>query len=303
MWVSGVVGSYEIAEAMLRRVGHLTISDSSVWRRAQEWGKRFKEEEDTRREQANALPSRTGVDRGVRETEERKGVSMDGAKVHIVEEGWKELKVGCVFDIEVWPTRDKKTKELVDLAHAVDNTYVAHLGGPEVFGQLMDVTGERDAFGVHTLEYYQRAYDLFHPQGGCELLIASYEGQPLAGVMVFKQGERAGYLYWASNNQHRNLMPTYLVQWEGIRWAKSNGCTVYDMWGAPDQFDESDSMWGVFRFKNGFGGEVIRTLGAWDYPVKPFLYRMYTRLLPALLDRMRTVGDRQTAAAADQNNP
>ena len=136
VWVSGVVGSYEIAEAMLRRVGHLTISDSSVWRRAQEWGKRFKEE-DTRREQANALPSRTGVYRGVRETEERKGVSMDGAKVHIVEEGWKELKVGCVFDIEVWPTRDKKTKELVDLAHAVDNTYVAHLGGPEVFGQLM----------------------------------------------------------------------------------------------------------------------------------------------------------------------
>lgn len=137
VWVSGVVGSYEIAEAMLKRVGHLTISDSSVWRRAQEWGKKFKEDEDTRRERANVLPGRDGVYGGVRETEERMGVSMDGGMVHIRDEGWKELKVGCVFEIEVRPTWDKKAKEWVELAHAVDNSYVAYLGGPELFGQMM----------------------------------------------------------------------------------------------------------------------------------------------------------------------
>ena len=137
VWVSGVVGSYEVAEKMLKRVGRLTISDSSVWRRVQEWGKEFKEEEDTRRERANALPSRNEVYRGARETEERMGVSMDGGMVHIRDEGWKELKVGCVFDIEVWPTWDKKTKEWMELAHAADNSYVAHLGGPELFGQMM----------------------------------------------------------------------------------------------------------------------------------------------------------------------
>jgi hypothetical protein len=65
------------------------------------------------------------------------GVSMDGSKVHIRDEGWKELKVGCVFEIEVWPTWDKETKEWVELAHAVNNSYVAHLGGPEVFRELV----------------------------------------------------------------------------------------------------------------------------------------------------------------------
>jgi hypothetical protein len=137
VWVSGVVGSYEKAEAVLQRVGHLTISDSNVWRRVQEWGGEFKEREDTRRERANALPGGNEMYRGMSETEERMGVSMDGGMVHIRDEGWKELKVGCVFEIEVRPTWDKKIKEWVELAHAVDNSYVAHLGRPELFGQMV----------------------------------------------------------------------------------------------------------------------------------------------------------------------
>ena len=85
------------AEAMLKRVGHLTISDSSVWRRVQEWGEKFEEVEDARRERANALPGRSDMYRGVSETVQRMGVSMDGGMVHIRDEGWKELKVGCVL--------------------------------------------------------------------------------------------------------------------------------------------------------------------------------------------------------------
>ena len=137
VWVSGVVGSYEKAEAVLQRVGHLSVSDSNVWRRVQEWGEKFKEVEDTRRERANALPGLNDMYRGVSETDERMGVSMDGGMVHIRDEGWKELKVGCVFELEVRPTWDKETKEWVELAHAVDNSYVAHLGGPELFGQMV----------------------------------------------------------------------------------------------------------------------------------------------------------------------
>jgi peptidoglycan pentaglycine glycine transferase (the first glycine) len=157
-----------------------------------------------------------------------------------------------------------------------------------VFGELMDVTGERDEFGVHTLEYYRRAYELFHSTGGCELLIASFEGQPLAGVMVFKQGERAWYFYGASNNQHRNLMPTYLVQWAAIRWAKQQGCSEYDLWGVPDADEQeleeqfmarSDGLWGVYRFKRGFGGVLRRSAGAWDKVYKPMVYLPYKVLM------------------------
>jgi hypothetical protein len=137
VWVSGVVGSYEKAEAMFKRVGHLTISDSNVWRRVQEWGEEFKAVEDAQRERAHTLPYRNDANRGMEETVGRMGVSMDGGMVHIRDEGWKELKVGCVFEIEVRPTWDKKIKEWVELAHGVDNSHVAHLGGTELFGQLV----------------------------------------------------------------------------------------------------------------------------------------------------------------------
>ena len=158
----------------------------------------------------------------------------------------------------------------------------------ETFAQLMGVTGERDQFGVHNREYYRRAYELFHPSGACELLLAFYEDQPLAGVMVFAHGKRAWYFYGASNNLHRNRMPTYLLQWEAIRWARQMGCTEYDLWGVPD-FDEefleaqfslrSDGLWGVYRFKRGFGGELKRSIGAWDKVYIPILYRSYQLLM------------------------
>jgi hypothetical protein len=65
------------------------------------------------------------------------GVSMDGTFIYIRDEGWKELKVGCTFEVDVRPTRDPETGDMVEMAHAVNNSYGAHLGGPEVFGQLV----------------------------------------------------------------------------------------------------------------------------------------------------------------------
>ena len=152
------------------------------------------------------------------------------------------------------------------------------------FHELMKITGERDAFGVHSEEYYQKAFDLFHKTGKCALLIASFEGTPLAGVMVFTHGKNAWYLYGASSNEHRNLMPTYLIQWKAMLYAKSLGCDFYDLYGVPDekfevleeQFSKQhEGLWGVYRFKRGFGGELKRTVGAFDRVFKPVLYRMY----------------------------
>jgi lipid II:glycine glycyltransferase (peptidoglycan interpeptide bridge formation enzyme) len=152
------------------------------------------------------------------------------------------------------------------------------------FHRMMKTTGERDAFGIHSLAYYRRAYELFSAEEACTLLIASYEDQPLAGLMAFAWGDTAWYFYGASTNRERNRMPTYLLQWEAMRWAKSKGCKTYDLWGVPDhpedeledQFtDRSEGLWGVYRFKRGFGGEVRRTVGAWDRVYRPALYRLY----------------------------
>ena len=160
----------------------------------------------------------------------------------------------------------------------------------DTFYRLMATTGARDAFGVHSLEYYRRAYELFHPYGKCELLMASYEGQPLAALMGFIQGERAWYFYGASSDAHRELMPTYLLQWDAMRWARSLGCHQYDLWGVPDASEDdleanfterSDNLWGVYRFKRGFGGHLQRARGPWDRVYRPTwyeVYRIYTRL-------------------------
>jgi lipid II:glycine glycyltransferase (peptidoglycan interpeptide bridge formation enzyme) len=158
----------------------------------------------------------------------------------------------------------------------------------EAFHQMMLITGGRDNFGVHSKEYYQRAYDLFHPKGICELLVAEFEGKPLASLMVFANGKRAWYVYGASNNEERNRMPTYLLQWEAIRWAKSKGCEEYDLWGVPDENEETleaqfesrhDGLWGVYRFKRGFGGELKRAAQALDKVYNPLLYWMYTKFV------------------------
>ncbi|MFN8372017.1 MAG: peptidoglycan bridge formation glycyltransferase FemA/FemB family protein [Anaerolineae bacterium] len=139
------------------------------------------------------------------------------------------------------------------------------------FNAMMHTTGTRNEFGVHEPAYYQKAYDLFVPQGDAALLLAEHEGDNLAGLMVFAKGKTAWYLYGASSNVKRNLMAAYGVQWAAIQWAKARGCTVYDMWGIPDedeatleaQFEtRSDGLWGVYGFKRGWGGQVARSVGA-----------------------------------------
>lgn len=154
----------------------------------------------------------------------------------------------------------------------------------DLFFRLMQATGERDRFGVHSLEYYQRSFDLFHHRGECELLLAELAGEPLAALMVFNRGARAWYFYGASVNTHREAMPAYLLQWEAMRWARRQGCTEYDLWGVPDASEEaleadftrrSDGLWGVYRFKRGFGGQLRRSAGPWDRVYQPFLYWLY----------------------------
>jgi lipid II:glycine glycyltransferase (peptidoglycan interpeptide bridge formation enzyme) len=156
------------------------------------------------------------------------------------------------------------------------------------FTALMQVTGERDAFGVHEPAYYAMIYDLFVATGRGVLLLARYGDQDLAGAMAFHVGENAYYLYGASSNVERNRMPTYIVQWTAIQWAKRRGALRYDLWGVPDADEaaleagfetRSDGLWGVYGFKRGFGGEVRRSVGAWDKVYNRAVYALYRAYL------------------------
>jgi peptidoglycan pentaglycine glycine transferase (the first glycine) len=158
----------------------------------------------------------------------------------------------------------------------------------EAFHKMMLVTGGRDGFGIHSVEYYKRSYELMHPKHMCEILLAEYEGKPLAALFIARHGNRAYYLYGASTDEERNRMPTYLLQWEAMKWAKAHGCEEYDLWGVPDEDEmtleanfekRSDGLWSVYRFKRGFGGEIKRAVQAMDKVYNPLLYWAYLKFL------------------------
>ncbi len=163
-------------------------------------------------------------------------------------------------------------------------------------------TSVRDGFVIRNEAYYREVWTTFmqnlasgYPdQPNAEALVAEVEGEAVAGAIIFRFAGRAWYLYGMSKIAHKDKMPNYLLQWEAIKRSKAAGCVIYDLWGAPDEFVETDPLWGVYRFKEGLGGTVHRYLGAWDLPTNRMLYRLYSKTLPGLLDIMRTRGKATT---------
>lgn len=196
----------------------------------------------------------------------------------------RTIVISLEGDEDQWlASMKQKTRYNIRLAEKKD-VQVSPSNDLDAFYRLMETTGQRDGFGVHSQEYFRRVYDIFHPAGLSELLLATYQDRPLAGLMVFARGPRAWYFYGASNDEERSRMPAYLLQFEAMRWAKARGCTEYDLWGVPDAEEEaleagfstrSDGLWGVYRFKRGFGGELLRSVGAWDKPYLPLVYPLY----------------------------
>ncbi|MFP4343870.1 MAG: lipid II:glycine glycyltransferase FemX [Anaerolineales bacterium] len=165
---------------------------------------------------------------------------------------------------------------------------------PEVYA-IYQETAERDEFIIREEKYYLDAWLEFMDAGLGDSFVAEVEGEMVAMLILLHFGERAWYMYGASRDVHRSLMPNHLLQWEAIRRAKALGCTTYDLWGAPDILQESDPMWGVYRFKLGFGAEFVPHIGAYDYPPHPLLYRLYAFLRPrfvALAERRYWLGQR-----------
>lgn len=202
----------------------------------------------------------------------------------------------------------QKTRYNIRLARRKGVT--VRVGTPVDYSLLYKMYAEtsvRDGFVIRDKTYYQTVFSTFKLQPSqsevsklqpacpiMEPLIAEVDGEPVAAVVIFRFGGCAWYLYGMSRDVHREKMPNYLLQWEAMRRAKAVGCTGYDLWGAPDVFDESDPMWGVFRFKVGLGAQVARYLGAWDFPVRPVYYKLYTQILPQILNVLRRRGKKQT---------
>jgi peptidoglycan pentaglycine glycine transferase (the first glycine) len=163
-------------------------------------------------------------------------------------------------------------------------------------------TSVRDGFLIREEGYYQTVWRSFMDaspsasrlQPFTEPLIAEVDGEPVGAVSIFYFAGQAIYLLGMSRHVHHEKMPNYLLQWEAIRRAKALGCKVYNLWGAPDEFNEMDGLWSVFRFKEGLGGTVSRTIGAWDFTPHLLQYKIYTEVLPRVMDFMRARGKAKT---------
>jgi lipid II:glycine glycyltransferase (peptidoglycan interpeptide bridge formation enzyme) len=195
----------------------------------------------------------------------------------------------------------QKTRYNIRLAEKKGVTL--RVGTQEDFPMLYKMYAEtsvRDGFVIREEGYYQTVWRTFllnsqtYQLPFCEPLIAEVDNEPVAAIFVFYFAGRAYYVYGMSRDLHREKMPTYLLQWEAMKRAKAKGCTTYDLWGAPDTFEESDSLWGVYRFKEGLGGQVVRTLGAWDFAPSPLWYKIYSETIPRILDVMRSRGKAKT---------
>jgi len=190
--------------------------------------------------------------------------------------------------VDLRPTEEEilaamKAKWRYNVRYAEKKGIVVEEAGKEsisIFYELNRATAARDRIALRPESYYARLFSLAAERkasgipGAPELRlwIARYEGRALAANITLFRGAEAVYLYGASSNEERRLMPTYALQWVAMRAAKAWGCLEYDLYGIPPTDDPEHPMAGLYRFKTGFGGEIAHRAGSWDFPLRPVAY-------------------------------
>jgi lipid II:glycine glycyltransferase (peptidoglycan interpeptide bridge formation enzyme) len=238
----------------------------------------------------------------------------------LVQHGWRlsdeQVQFKNTVLIDLSPTEEEllakmKQKTRYNIRLASRKGLTVRLGTLDDIGLLYQMYAEtsiRDGFVIRSKDYYKYIWGSFirnqhldqgisfldHDQPIAEPLIAEADGEPVAAVILFRFARKAWYMYGMSRKAHREKMPNHLLQWEAMRRAKAAGCHTYDLWGAPDSYNQNDPLWGVYQFKEGLGGSIIRYLGAWDLPIDLGYYKIYSSVLPRLLEMMRRIGRKST---------
>ncbi|MFO7868321.1 MAG: peptidoglycan bridge formation glycyltransferase FemA/FemB family protein [Bacteroidales bacterium] len=148
-----------------------------------------------------------------------------------------------------------------------------------VWYALYSETCKRNGIFLHDIEYFRTLFsaqfDKKYTSTELFLLIAEYNETPVAAMFLTCSSHRASYLYGASSAQHRHAMATYAIQWKAMQLAKEKGCTEYDMFGVSPNPDPDHPMYGLYKFKSGFGGHMYHAMGCWDYPLNDAVYTCY----------------------------
>jgi len=137
------------------------------------------------------------------------------------------------------------------------------------FAALSAQTARRQGISLPGAPYYQAALETFEADDGVRLYLAEHEQRPLAGIMVFRFGDTAYYLFGGSTERGRELMPNYLLHWTAMVDFRRLGCRKYDWWGIPSDPAPDHPWFGLYRFKTGFGGERVPYAGLYEQVRRP----------------------------------
>lgn len=213
-------------------------------------------------------------------------------------EGFEGIQPRYVFRMDISKDVDtmlaechQKTRYNIRLARKKGVEIVSGAGKeclPE-FYEILTTTASRDNFLIRPYSYFEGFYDNLYPAGQTELFMAYANGEAIAGTLAFKMGDKAWYIYGASANKARNLMPNYLIQWTMIEWAKENGCTMYDFRGVPGDVAEDHHLYGLVKFKKGFGGKYTEFIGEYDLVYNKARYALYNFLEPIYQKNIRKI--------------
>ena len=166
-------------------------------------------------------------------------------------EGFDGIQPKFVFLLDITPDEEtllknmhSKTRYNIRLAERKGVTIKEDCTKADLkeFYRILLETCERDNFLVRPYSYFEELWDYLVEKGYAKLFMAEYEGKYIAGTLVFLFGQKAIYIYGASSNSHRNVMPNYLIQWTMIKWAKANGAKVYDFIEGPWRPDRGQPL-------------------------------------------------------------
>ena len=212
--------------------------------------------------------------------------------------GFGGVQPRCVMQLDLGPTMDEllanckpKWRYNIRLAEKKGVTIRSECTKDDlrVFYNLLKETCERDRFLVRGYDYYEHMWDVLVEAGYAKLFLAEYEGEAVAGALSFIFGDKCWYTYGASSNRHRNVMPNHLMQWRMIEWAKNSGCVWYDFRGVSPKREEDpgDHLYGLNKFKEGFGARFVEYIGEFDLPLSGSWYWLWTVGKPMLTSAMK----------------
>ncbi|OJU14440.1 MAG: methicillin resistance protein [Clostridiales bacterium 43-6] len=210
-------------------------------------------------------------------TQKSKGKNFEGIQPRFV----FRLEIKDKTEEEVLAMFHSKTRYNINLARRKGVT--VKICGPEMlddFTRIMVETGTRDNFVTRPKVYFEKMLQSFGDN--VRLYMAFFEDKPVAGTLAIRFCDKVWYLYGASSNAYRNVMPNYLLQWEMIRWAIESRAAVYDFRGVSGDLDESNPLYGLYRFKKGFGGEFTEFIGELDLIFNPLVYFAVNKAKPML---------------------